>query len=127
MSLEAGVKVQTCLHFEALYVSWIFPEDRYYLQKAGQDFCRRQDSPANYFVQGHISLRTFKPAKKATTLCSDNTVLLVSTYKTYHKASSLGQRFALQVSSYFGVSSNRPADEIYNAKLTAPLYQEETS
>ena len=35
--LEAGVKVQTCLHFEALYVSWIFPEDRYYLQKAGQD------------------------------------------------------------------------------------------
>ena len=50
--LEAGVKVQTRLHFEALSVSWIFPEDRYYLQKAGQDFCRRQDSPANYFVQG---------------------------------------------------------------------------
>jgi len=50
--LQAGDEVQTSLHFEAFYVSWISLEDKYYLQKAGQDFCRRRDSEVNYFVQG---------------------------------------------------------------------------
>jgi len=53
--LQAGNEVQIGLHFEAVYVSWISLEDKYYLQKAGRDFCRRQDSEVNYFVQGHFS------------------------------------------------------------------------
>jgi len=47
-------------HFEAFYVPWISLEDKYYLQKVGQDLCRRPDSEVNYFVQGQDFLHMFK-------------------------------------------------------------------
>jgi hypothetical protein len=40
--------LQTDLHFEAFYVSWISLEDKYYLQKAGQvPFVTMFGSPPN--------------------------------------------------------------------------------
>ena len=47
---ESGL--QTGLHFEAFYASWISLEDKYYLQKGGQDLRQKVDSTAKNFVQG---------------------------------------------------------------------------
>ena len=53
--------MQTGLHFEAVYVSWISLEDKYYTQKARQDLRQKVDSAVNYFIQGHKGLQT-KPS-----------------------------------------------------------------
>ena len=50
MLAESGL--QTGLHFEAFYAPWISLEDKYYLQKGGQDLRQKVDSTAKNFVQG---------------------------------------------------------------------------
>lgn len=50
------VWIQTGLHFEAFYASWISLWDRYYQQKGGQDLCRRLDFEVSNYVQGHLVL-----------------------------------------------------------------------
>ena len=47
--------MQTGLHFEAFYASWISLWDKYYLQKGGQDLCRRPDSEVSNYVQGQVA------------------------------------------------------------------------
>jgi hypothetical protein len=48
-------RMPTDLHFEAFYASWISLWDKYYLQKGGQDLCRRPDSEVSNYVQGQLS------------------------------------------------------------------------
>jgi hypothetical protein len=50
--------METGLHFEAFYVSWIFQRDTYYLQKGGQDLRQKGDSAVNNFVQGQYASNT---------------------------------------------------------------------
>ena len=56
--------MQTGLHFEAVYVSWISLEDKQYQQKARQDLRQKVDSAVNYFVQGQ-SAKCPEPASEA--------------------------------------------------------------
>jgi hypothetical protein len=45
--------VQTGLHFEAFYVSWIYVSDKYYMRNVGQDLRRKADSAVSNSVQVH--------------------------------------------------------------------------
>jgi len=61
--------MQTGLHFEAFYVSWISLRDKYYPQKGGQDLCQKADSAVNNFVQvhyahGEIDIATFEEMRE---------------------------------------------------------------
>jgi len=51
--LQTRAVLQIGLHFEAFYASWISLEDKYYLQKGGQDLRQKVDSAVNNLVQGH--------------------------------------------------------------------------
>ena len=46
--------MQTGLHFEAFYVSWIYVSDKYYMRNVGQDLRRKADSAVSNSVQVQV-------------------------------------------------------------------------